>query len=75
VQFEQSHGAPAIAERDEFLAQERDTPREIPQVIAKAHRLPEAPEVFSTRCARANVGQFGVFLGHVTMIVTAKTRS
>jgi hypothetical protein len=73
VQFEQPHGAPAVAERDEILAQKRDTPREVTQIIGKAHRLPEAPEVFPTWCARANVGQLGVFLRNVTMVVTAKT--
>src|SRR4029453_8539614 len=65
VQFEQPHGAPAIAKGDEFLAQERDTPRDIPQVLGKAYWLPKAPEVFPTRHARADAGQFGIFLGNV----------
>ena len=47
-------------------------PREILQVISKAHWLPEASEVFSTRRARADAGQFGVFLGNVAMIIAAK---
>jgi hypothetical protein len=72
VQFEQPHGTPAIAERDEVLSQDRDTPWEIPQVIGKADGLPEAPEIFPTGRARTDVGQFCVFLGDVAVVIAAK---
>src|SRR5947209_12154875 len=73
VQFEQTHGAALIAERHEVLSQDLDPVRQIPQLVGEADRLPETAEVFAASRARADMGEFGVLLGDLAVIVDRKS--
>jgi hypothetical protein len=37
--------------------------RQVAQLVGEADRLPEPPEIFAARRARANMGEFSVLLG------------
>src|SRR5260370_753562 len=45
--------------------------RQVAQVVGEADRLPEAAEIFAAWRARADMGEFGILLGHLAAIIGA----
>src|SRR5262249_62344482 len=60
------------AAHHQLLAQNRDAQREIAQLVGHAYRLPEAAQVFPTGRAWADMREFGVFQGDISLIGAAK---
>jgi hypothetical protein len=56
VQLQQADGASEIPERDEILSQNPHPDRKVAQFIGKTDGLPEAAQVFTTRCRGPYVG-------------------
>src|SRR3989442_7741929 len=72
VYLEQSHVSPQVPEAPELFAEDRRAQRHIAEIVGETDRLPEAPEVFTTWCSRADVRERHVFRGHLAMVIGAK---
>ena len=60
AQMEQSDPAAEVAEQDELLVQDADRQRQLAELGRKRDRVPEAPQVFAARRARADMGELGI---------------
>jgi hypothetical protein len=74
VQLEQSGGSTAVAEGDQFLAEDFQPHRQVLQIVGVADRLPEAAHIFAARRVGADMGEFAVLSRHVAMMIAAVTR-
>src|SRR5215469_4492278 len=74
MQFQETDSAAQIAKHHQFLAEDLDPMGQIFQFVGKADRLPKAAKIFATRRVGADMGEFGVFIGHLAMEVAAKSR-
>src|SRR5262245_53215759 len=70
MQFQQSNLAPLVAERDEILPENANSPRQLAQFAGEDDRLPKAAEIFSTRRVRPDAGQFRVIDWSLAMVVS-----
>ncbi len=71
MQLEEAGFTAAVAKRDQLLAKNLDLERQVLQLVRKAYRLPEMAHVFAARRIRADMGQLGIFLGDVPVVISA----
>ncbi len=62
MQFQQARGAALVTERNQILAEDLDPIWQVAQFVGKADRLPKAAQIFAARRARADTGEFRIFL-------------
>jgi hypothetical protein len=74
VQFQESHGAVAVAERHQILAEDFYPARQPLQVVGEADGLPEPAHIFTARRTRADMGEFSILLGDIAVKVAAISR-
>jgi hypothetical protein len=71
MQLQQPYGAAAVAKPHQLLAEDLNPQRQIFQLVREANRLPKAPQILAAWCARADMGEFRVFVGHLAVEVSA----
>jgi hypothetical protein len=69
MQFQQPDGAAQVTKHHQFLAEDLNPMGHVLQFVGKADRLPKAAHVLAARCARADMGQLGIFPGNVTVVI------
>src|SRR6516165_6377720 len=73
MQLQQTDSAAKVAKHHQFLAEDLDPMRQVLQFVGEADRLPKAAQIFAAWCVGADMREFGVFPGHLTMEVAAKS--
>ena len=72
--LQQADRAAAVAKHHQLLAEDFDRQRQVLEVIRVADRLPEPAHVLAAGRVRADMGQLGILLRNVPMMVTAVAR-
>ena len=71
VLVQQADAAAEIAEEDELLTEQLDDQRQIAELGAHRHRLPEAAHVLAARRTRSDMGELDILAGVEDAMITA----